>query len=67
VNGGDLLKKDILQAVYPMPRFWTKTNKIAKFSILDEKRNSQFCTKFGRKMATERWNKNVKFFSRSLA
>jgi len=32
-------------------RFGRKTNEIAKFSTLDEKRNSQFWTKFGRKMA----------------
>jgi len=30
--------------------FWTK-NEITKFSILHEKRNSQFWTKFGQKMA----------------
>jgi len=32
-------------------RFGRKTNEIAKYSILDEKRNSQFWTKFGRKTA----------------
>ena len=32
-------------------RFGQKKNKITKFSILDKKQNSQFWTKFGRKMA----------------
>jgi len=32
-------------------RFGRKMDKIAKFSILDKKQNSQFRTKFGRKMA----------------
>jgi len=31
--------------------FWTKMNEITKFSILDEKQNSQFWTKFGQKVA----------------
>jgi len=32
-------------------RFGRKTNEIAKFSILDEKRNSQFWTKNGQQIA----------------
>jgi len=47
-------------------RFVRKTNEIAKFSILDEKRNSQFWTKFGRKMPTDR-RKKCQILSYSLA
>jgi len=43
-------------------RFGRKTNEIAKFSILDENRNSQFWMKFGRKMVNESPKKFVKFF-----
>jgi len=34
-------------------RFGRKTNKITKFSILDEKQNSQFWTKFGQIILTK--------------